>query len=69
MNIVTKCGQWIFRDNELSMPKFIKLSHTEKQEYLNTIKELPTESRSTMDQYLIDLYKLDKKDTQNYFEL
>ena len=66
---LSTCGQWIFRDGELSMPAFIKASSTEKKEYLDLVKSLPTDERSTMDQYLVDLYKLDKKESQNYFEL
>jgi hypothetical protein len=66
---LTKCGQWIFRDGELSMPAFIKSTSTERKEYLELIKSIPTDERSTMDQYLVELYNLDKKQSQNYFEL
>jgi hypothetical protein len=68
-NTIKKCGQWKFRIDEIPMPKFRKLSPTEKQEYLDLIKGLPTDERSSMDEILIEEYHLNKTNTKNYFEL
>jgi hypothetical protein len=64
-----QCGQWKFRDDELSMPEYRKLNPTERQEYLDLIKGLPIDERSSIDEYLINLYNLNNESTKNFFEL
>lgn len=58
--MITICGQWRWRDDELSMPEFRKLSQQDKEEYLDLIKGLDSAQRSSMDEYLVNLYNLDK---------
>ena len=51
---------WKWRDGELTMKEFHKLTSTEKQEYLLQIIKLNEEQRSSMDKILFNLYNLDK---------
>lgn len=67
--MITQTGQWKWRDGEISMKEFRKLSLEEKQEYLDLIKGLEQSERSTMDDYLVEIYNLDKKKPINLFEL
>jgi hypothetical protein len=60
---------WKWRDAELSSKEFYKLNKEEKEEYLNLVKGLPVKERSTMDEFLVNLYNLDKNTSKNYFEL
>lgn len=63
-------GQWRWRTDEISMKTFKKLNLNDRQEYLDLVKGLPKEQRSTMDEILINQYHLDKPNhTPNYFEL
>ena len=60
---------WKWRNSELSSKEFYKLNKEEKLKYLEIVKNIPTNERSTMDEILVNLYNLDKNTTKNYFEL
>jgi hypothetical protein len=60
---------WKWRDGELSSKEFYKLNSEEKKKYLEEIQNIPTEKRSTIDEYLLTTYQLHKQSTKNFFEL
>ena len=59
---------WIWRDDEITMKEFYKLSQQDKQEYLLLIKGLKEEERSSMDEMLLNRFNLNKKEN-NFFTL
>lgn len=59
---------WIWRDDEITMKEFYKLSQQDKQEYLLLIKGLKQEERSTMDEMLLNRFNLNKKEN-NFFTI
>jgi hypothetical protein len=59
---------WKFRDDEISMKEFYKLSSTDREEYLLIVIGLKPEERSSMDIILLNKYKI-KPDIKNFLEL
>lgn len=59
---------WRWRDDQLTMKEFYKLSQQDKQEYLLLIKGLKEEERSSMDEMLLNRFNLNKKEN-NFFTL
>lgn len=59
---------WIWRDDQLTMKEFYKLSQQDKEEYLLLIQGLKQEERSSMDNILINRFNI-KSEQNNFFTL
>ena len=60
---------WKFRDDEITMKQFYKLSQQDKDEYLLLIKGLKEEERSSMDIILLNRFGLIKPEPIKFLEL
>ena len=60
---------WKFREDEITMKEFYKLSQQDKEEYLLLVKGLKPEERSSMDDILLNRFKLDKEQPIKFLEL
>ena len=60
---------WKFRDDEITMKQFYKLSQQDKDEYLLLIKGLKEEERSSMDIILLNRFGLIKSESIKFLEL
>ena len=60
---------WIWRDDELSLPQFYKLSQQDKEKYLLLIKGLKPEERSSMDELLLNRFNINKQEQIKFLEL
>ena len=60
-------NSWQWRDGELSVKEFHKLSSTAKQEYIKELEELDTGTLSTGDNILLNLYS--RKRTKQFLSL
>jgi hypothetical protein len=58
---------WIWRDGELSIKEFWKLTSTAKQEYIKELEELDAGTLSSSDNILLNLYS--KKRTKQFLSL
>lgn len=54
---------WIWREDELSLKEFYKLTFSKRKEYINFIESLSINEQSSCDQYLISMYGNKKKIT------
>lgn len=59
---------WIWRDDEITMKEFYKLSQQDKQEYLLLIKGIKPEDRSSMDIILLNRFNI-KSEQNNFFTI
>lgn len=69
MSKLIKTGQWYWRDDELSVKTFRSLSKEEKEEYLDLLKGLKPEERSTQDIYILNFYSDYKPEVKNFITL
>ena len=69
MSKLIKTGQWYWRDDELSVKTFRSLSKEEKEEYLDLLKGLKSEERSTQDIYILNFYSNYKPEVKNFITL
>lgn len=69
MNKLTKTGQWYWRDNEISMKAFQKLSSKEKQEYIKILSQLEPDARSTGDKIILNTYTKLKEENIKFISL
>ena len=60
-------NMWKWRDGELSMKEFNKLTSTAKQEYITALEQLDTGILSSGDNILLNLYS--KKRTKQFLSL
>jgi hypothetical protein len=60
-------NMWKWRDGELSMKEFNKLTSTAKQEYITALEQLDTGTLSSGDNILLNLYS--KKRTKQFLSL
>ena len=62
---------WRWRDGELNVREYNKLSNEERRKYLDMIKSLQPEERSSCDDYLIQMssYKPDPDNNKKFLEL
>jgi hypothetical protein len=58
---------WYWRDGELSVKEFYKLTSTAKQEYINQLEKLDSNVTSTGDNLLLNLYS--KKRNKQFLSL
>ena len=58
---------WVWRENELSMKEFYKLTQQERNDYILLIEKVPAADRSSMDELLLNRFGNNKK--INYFTL
>ena len=58
---------WYWRDGELSVKEFYKLTSTAKQEYIKELEQLETNVTSTGDNLLLNLYS--KKRNKQFLSL
>lgn len=65
---LTKTNQWYWRNEELSLKEYYKLSSIERKEYQNFLLNLKDTQRSTVDSIILALSKVKEKDL-NFFEL
>lgn len=59
---------WIWRDDQLTMKEFYKLSQQDKEEYLLLIQGLKQEERSSMDIILLNRFNI-KSEQNNFFTI
>ncbi len=62
-------GQWYWRQDELSFKEFTLLTKKDKEEYLELLKGLPEDERSTNDLYILNLFRKDKPKQNQFLEL
>ena len=67
-NKLVKTGQWYWRQDEISLKNFYKLSKEEKDAHIKVILSLDISQRSTNDQYILHQQKVKEEDS-NYFSL
>jgi hypothetical protein len=60
-------SKWRWRDDEILMKEFHKLSKEERDEYLLLVQGLPKEQRSSTDDIYVAVYNLDKPKNKNKF--
>ena len=60
-------NNWVWRENELSMKEFYKLTQQERNDYILLIEKVPAADRSSMDELLLNRFGSTKKN--NYFTL
>jgi hypothetical protein len=69
---LTICGQWSWREDEISLKQFYKLPQKEKDEYVLLLAGLKPEERSTGDNYIFSRYGqhyLNKNKPKGFFSL
>ena len=64
-----KTGQWYWRNDELSLMEFRKLTSTEREEYLTLLRKLKPEELSTNDQYIFNQHSVVIKSNKKFIEL
>ena len=69
MNKETTGTKWRWREDEITMKEFYKLSSTEKDEYILLILGLKQEERSSMDEIILNRFIKDKPKTNKFLEL
>lgn len=62
-------GQWSWRQDELSMKQFGKLSSTDRQEYLALLLGLEENERSTNDLYILNKFAPESNKEPQFLEL
>jgi hypothetical protein len=60
---------WKWRDDQLTMKEFYKLSSTDKDEYILLILGLKEEERSSMDEILLNRFCKNKQVPIKFLEL
>lgn len=67
-NKLTKTPGWIWREDELSLKEYYKLSYIDKEKYIQQLELLLPEEQSSTDQYLLRFYS-NKKSNKNFISL
>ena len=69
MNKETTGTNWRWREDEITMKEFYKLSSTEKDEYILLILGLKETERSSMDEIILNRFCKNKPATNKFLEL
>jgi len=70
MNNLTRTGQWLWRDGELSISRYYELTKEQKIEHINFLLSLKDNELSTNDLIIINFAKkIVKQKTKNFFTL
>ena len=70
MNNLTRTGQWLWRDGELSLTRYYDLSKEQKIEYINFLLSLKENELSSNDLIILNFAKkIVKQKTKNFFTL
>jgi len=70
MNILTRTGQWLWRDGELSLTRYYELSKEQKIEHINFLLSLKENELSSNDIIILNFAKkIVKEKTKNFFTL
>ena len=69
MQKLIKTGQWYWRDNEISLKSFQNLSRKEKEDYIEIIKALEPDARSTGDKIILNIYTNIKPENIKFISL
>jgi hypothetical protein len=69
MNKETTGTKWRWREDEITMKEFYKLSSTEKDEYILLILGLKQEERSSMDEIILNRFCKNKPEVIKFLEL
>ena len=70
MNNLTRTGQWLWRDGELSISRYYELTKEEKIEHINFLLSLKDNELSTNDIIILNFAKkIVKQKTKNFFTL
>ena len=64
-----KTGQWYWRKDEISFKQFNLFNKADKEEYLDLLKGLPENERSTTDLIIMNMYIKEKKKDKNFFSI
>ena len=67
-NNLTKTGNWYWRDGEISLKDYYKLSPTDRRMYVELLLNLEQSQRSTNDNIIL-LISRAKEKPDNFFEL
>jgi len=70
MNNLTRTGQWLWRDGELSISRYYELTKEQKIEHINFLLSLKENELSTNDLIILNFAKkIVKQKTKNFFTL
>ena len=67
-NKLHKTPSWIWREGELSLKEYYKLSYIDKEKYIQQLELLLPEEQSSTDQSLLRFYS-NKKSNKNFISL
>ncbi|CAB5214089.1 hypothetical protein UFOVP185_12 [uncultured Caudovirales phage] len=62
---MTRETGWKWRDGETSLKVLQRLSSAERDNYLQQVKKLPIDERSTQDEYLLRMAQLKEPEENN----
>ena len=60
---------WKFREDEITMKQFYRLTQDDKDEYVLLVEELKPEERSNMDIILLNRFGKNKEQPSKFLEL
>jgi hypothetical protein len=66
--MLIQTGCWYWRENEISLADFRKLTKQEKLQHIEFLKQLPQQELSTNDRYVLNDYGY-KMETKKFLEL
>jgi hypothetical protein len=70
MEKLSRTGQWLWRDGELSISRYYELTKEEKIEHINFLLSLKDNELSTNDLIILNFAKkIVKQKTKNFFTL
>ena len=70
MNNLTRTGQWLWRNGELSLTRYYDLTKEEKIEHINFLLSLKENELSSNDLIILNFAKkIVKQKTKNFFTL
>ena len=70
MNNLTRTGQWLWRDGEISISTYYELSKEQKIEHINFLLSFKENELSTNDEIILNFAKkIVKQKTKNFFTL
>jgi hypothetical protein len=58
-----------YRQGQLSLKEFYNLKYQEKLDYLNFLVKLPKDTRSNLDEHILDTFYKGNKSTYKFLEL
>jgi hypothetical protein len=70
MNNLTRTGQWLWREGEISITRYYELTKEQKIEHINFLLSLKDNELSTNDEIILNFAKkIVKEKTKNFFTL